>query len=286
MPNENYEVFQGSSLPIPATICDSTGTPIAYAGSEALATTLWPGGNRSASYSVPTSWTTPASGLILISIPSADTAALAPGKYRLLTRVTVPGFDPQDAYECSVEVKAFAGTVAAPPTYCAYDDMLEFAPWVAAVADADADETGFEAQRAQARRDIDEAVISNYRGSSIGLFGSQSLAAMDWAGGGPRRTTRPSQVIRDYLAAGYLMSGRDPAAADYRPKVAKMAAYRAIAIVGLKQMAINQQHAAFGAMFHKMFLAEMSTFVAELDINGDGLCEIPIPLVASNSIFT
>lgn len=278
---DNWQVAQGSTATFTITINDGAGVPVSYAGTEALAGAVWAGDDQAPLFALAPAWATPASGTATVAVPGASTAALAVGTYRV--RVTVDG---ADAFYATLELGYSPGTAVAPPTYNTYQDMLDLAPWVAQVQQLDADEAGFLAARARARCEIDDAIVASYRGSSIGLFGTQSLAAMDWAGGGPRRTTRPSQVIRSYLQSDFLMCGRDPSALAYRPKVAKMAAYRAISIVGLKQAGLNQQHAAQGAMFYRMFLAELSTYVAELDINGDGLCEIPIPCGVTNTLFT
>ena len=228
-------------------------------------------------------WLDASDATIVVPIPADATAELVPGRYRLRVRLQD---NSADLFEGELEVTDSPGTAVDPPTYCTFKDMLFFAPWVAQVQDLDGDEAGFVGERAQARCDIDDAIIASYRGSSIGLFGSHSDAGMSWAGGGPTRTLMTSQVLRTYLGKDFLMRGTDPSSLNYRPKVRKMAAYRAISIVGLKQIGINQQHAAMGAVFYRQYLAEMSTYVAELDINGDGLCEIPIALVATNTIFT
>src|SRR4051812_33553309 len=95
--NESFSVSRGAALPLVVQALDASGLPATgFAGTEALATAVWPGGDRAASFSPATTWADAAVGRLAIAIRSASTATLAPGRYRLLTRSTAAGADPVD----------------------------------------------------------------------------------------------------------------------------------------------------------------------------------------------
>jgi hypothetical protein len=257
-----------------------------FRGDDTLATAIWKGDDGAPLLTPATAWLSTSLGTYRITLNDADTAGWAVGTYRWQATATRGGRTGVIG-EGTLEVTSSPGTAVDPPTYCTYEDMLTEASWIAQVQDQDTDQAGFVEARARARRDIDDIIVANYRGASVGLFGTQSAAALSWGyGGGPWRSLAPSQILRTYLDSDYLMRGRVPGELGYRPKVALLAAWRAISIVGLKQIGLNQQQAASGAMFYRMFLAGMASFTAEIDTNGDGYCEIPIPCGATNTVFT
>ena len=124
--NENYRVSQGSAITIQSAIVDQAGNVVTtYTGSETLTTLVWPGGAQPSSYSPVTTWVTPSAGLISIVIPAADSSALSPGRYQVLTRVTAAMADPVDGYGCTLDVlqapapKLRPQPTAPMPTSCA-----------------------------------------------------------------------------------------------------------------------------------------------------------------------
>src|SRR4051812_18787287 len=115
--NENYQLSQGAGLTIEVTLRDSNGAVItSFDGSQSLTTTVWPGGNRFASFTATTTWTTPAEGVFTIAIMDEQTTGLAPGRYQLLTRLSDAGAL-VDAYGCTLDILASAGSESAPRTY-------------------------------------------------------------------------------------------------------------------------------------------------------------------------
>jgi hypothetical protein len=71
-----------------------------------------------------------------------------------------------------------------------------------------------------------------------------------------------------------------------RPQIQRICAYKAISIIGLAQIGINNQQASYGAYFRDMASSEVLTVVAELDLNGDGIADLPIPISPTNTMFT
>ena len=71
-----------------------------------------------------------------------------------------------------------------------------------------------------------------------------------------------------------------------RPQIVRVAALKAASIVGLGQIGKTNSIANYGAMFRDMASTEVLTCVAELDLNGDGIADLPIPLSVTNTLFT
>jgi hypothetical protein len=71
-----------------------------------------------------------------------------------------------------------------------------------------------------------------------------------------------------------------------RPQIVRVTALKAASIAGLGQIGSRNNIAAIGAMFRDMATAEVNGVVAELDLNGDGIADLPIPLGLTNTMFT
>jgi hypothetical protein len=71
-----------------------------------------------------------------------------------------------------------------------------------------------------------------------------------------------------------------------RPHIVRITALKAASIAGLGQIGSRNNIAAIGAMFRDMATAEVNGVVAELDLNGDGIADLPIPLGITNTMFT
>ena len=71
-----------------------------------------------------------------------------------------------------------------------------------------------------------------------------------------------------------------------RPETSRITAYYALSRIGLAQIGLNNQLASFGAMFRDLASAEVMSLVAELDLNGDGIADLPIPISPTNTMFT
>jgi len=71
-----------------------------------------------------------------------------------------------------------------------------------------------------------------------------------------------------------------------RDQVVRVCALKAASIIGLSQVGLSNSIASHGAVFRDMASAEVANIVAELDLNGDGIADLPIPLQATNTMFT
>gem|GEM_PF-5775600 len=99
-----------------------------------------------------------------------------------------------------------------------------------------------------------------------------STLTLSISGGGGSGATATANV-----SAGALM---------IRPQITRLTAYKAIAFVAAAQIASNNKLSSFANYFLDLVSAEFQQTVAELDINGDGLADMAIPLGRSNTIYT
>jgi hypothetical protein len=262
--NENYEVSQGSALTIQSYVQDTNGNPITtYTGAETLSSDLWPGGAQPVTYNPATTWVTPSAGLIQIVIPAADSTALSPGRYQLLTRIQASGQDPVDAYGCTIDVLQAPGTETPPTTYCAYSDLLKYGRSWLRQLQTDDDEAGFAEQLGRARSWIEDLAHAHYRVAAMTMVvGSQAF--------GPRRSGARSTWLEDMLAADYLM---------LTDQIKEAAAKKALAFICEGQIGIGEKSGAYARlarMYHSQADYLGTCLTLSLDTNGDGFPDVNI----------
>jgi hypothetical protein len=139
-----------------------------------------------------------------------------------------------------------------------------------------------------------------------------SFANVTWSGGGPNAflptgfcIVSGGQVISiSVIQAGYGLTSTPTMAITgdgtgatatctisanvlmLRPQIVRIAALKAASIVGMGQIGRMNSIAVFGALWRDMASSEVNTIVAELDLNGDGIADLPIPLGVTNTLFT
>jgi hypothetical protein len=101
----------------------------------------------------------------------------------------------------------------------------------------------------------------------------------------------PGQVYTLTISGGGGANGAATATASLgvlmlRPHIVRVCAMKAISLVGEGQIGLNNQQAEYGSYFRDVAASEALSLVAELDLNGDGVADLPIPLSPSNSMFT
>ena len=272
-----FYVIKGMGDVWPAQIVDKKQAPMTgvFTGTESILTDLWAGDDEAVITTFPAIWQNGPAGTITIPVPAATSAALDVGLYQGLVRLAD---DSEALVRFSLDVRHAPGTILQTITpYAGYGDMQLLAPWVALVQ-GDDDLAGFLEQRIEARRWLDWVIINNYRGASVGLFETHSTMAFVFGGGvGWRRSIGPSPSLIDYLQKNDLI---------VRPQISRVCAMKAVSLVGLAQIGINNQYAAFGAYYRDMAERELVGLTAEVDLNGDGIGELFINLSSTNTLMT
>jgi hypothetical protein len=101
----------------------------------------------------------------------------------------------------------------------------------------------------------------------------------------------PGQVYTLTIAGGGGTGGAATATASsgvlmLRPPIVRVCALKAISLVGEAQIGLNNQQAEYGTYFRDLAASEALSIVAECDLNGDGVADLPIPISPSNTLFT
>ena len=275
---DSFAVVQGAALPLVVQLRDAAGTAITgyYAGTEPLAAVCWQGQENASLFAPACSWNSPTAGTVNLTISAAQTTGVEPGFYRLRLTVTDGGL-PLTAWEAAVEIQGSPALTVAPVVYVDYPTLQAVAPWVDQCFNSKVNIEGFPVERARARAYFDSIILRCYRGTSVGRFGSHSASALAWGAGGMRRTTLPSPVMTTWLASNFLIVD---------DQVKRINAWLAAALIGQQQVGRNSVFANYGWAAGETASAEISVCIAKIDLNGDGIPDIPVPLNAGNGIYS
>lgn len=271
-----WRISPGLNATYQATFCDADGNPIAFAGTEALSGTVWAGGSLAPLFTLAPTWATPAGGAVNVPVPAANTAALPLGTYRVILTVVLGG-TAVDAFECALEVVAAPGAVAARPTYISGADLRAAADWIDQLQDLDSGQAGFADACADARDWMDQNILRNYRGGAITLLGMHGVALDAWFTGGPWRSNLDNLYIKTQLAANTLM---------VTTPIKKAMVYYALSCICEQKVSLGNEWAKRQGYYQQKAFQTLAGTVAQLDINNDGVPEIPIAFSSANTIYT
>jgi hypothetical protein len=271
--NESFTVSQGAALPLVVQLRDQLGNPATgFSGAEALTTVVWPGGVRAVSAIPATTWSDHNAGKVAIAITTAETTALSPGRYQLLTRLKAGSADPIDVYGCVVDVLAFAGTSPAPRTYCDYSWLLRFGrSWLRQLQTND-DEAGFAEQLGRARTWIEDLGHAHFRVAAMAMvIGGQAM--------GPRISGARSTWLQDQFDLDYLM---------VTDQIREAAAKKALAYICEGQVGVSESAVAYARlarMYHSQADYLGTCLTLSLDTNSDDFPDVNIDCSFTNSLY-
>jgi hypothetical protein len=269
-----YEVFQGEGQAIPFAIADGLGKVITtYTGAEALATDIWPGGNRESAFAAATTWIEPTAGSVLITISAAQSAELARGRYQIYSTLTEAGADPVAILKAWLDVLPTPATELALPTYTTYQDLLDYAPWIGDLAPPEG-QAGFLRQQGMAREWLDEIIVQRYGvGDTAPMIGSPGFG--NWSMFGSAVDFAPSRYLRDRLAEDTLI---------VQPKTREICACRALFYILRPQLGCvgDTPYRDLAADFSRRATSMVKTYRAEIDLNHDGWADIIVRCGSTN----
>lgn len=245
---------------------NASGDAVAFSGSDALFAIANQGENTAAVLNPTATWIDPDAGRIQVTVTGASTANVAPGIYSLIVRVqpanTTTLFR---VFAGWLELLYAPGSSAAPPTYCSYQDLLDYAgPWLTKLL-VDQGLSGFLRQCGRARSWLDDLIVDRYRPS---LYRAD-LRTYGWAGFANLESQ--STIILGYLAANDLM---------VKDRTREIVAHKAIGYICDQQIsgAKDDPYVA-RAFFHHLRAEELvKSYRAEIDINGDGFPDLAFNL--------
>lgn len=267
---DTFTLYQGTALPIDATLRDDLGDPITtYSGSEALTAAAWPGGDRAAAFAPSVAWTSAPDGAFRVTITAAQGAGLALGRWFATVTLEDPLEGPLEAYRFAFDVWPRPGSATAPPAYCSFADLLtDGRSWLRQLQSED-DETGFGRQRGRAREWLDALIIARWPGSSGGSFGGSDITTgFDLSTG----QAGPGGYMARRLAAGGLIVGA---------AVAECCAKKAIGYICEGQLgpaAGSDKFAALGRHYHREADNLARSLVVGVDPGPSGVPSIVVNL--------
>ena len=283
--SQTLQIVQGSVADWVLQVTNRDGSSPAFASGDTVAAELYQGQSQTLLVAPTAIWTGGtgySTGSVQVSPTSAQTATLeADGEYSLQLWWTS-----QDATRTACVLRAAVQVLPAPGSTTQAvvtlqrpgSDMLKWAGWIMQVQARDIGRRG--------------VLLAATPGPGVdGLGDHQQLSRrIDWqfrdaptlafnfgGGVGWRRGTGPSPSLITWLASNYLI---------LRPQIVEACAYKAISIIGLNQIGINNQQAAYGCYFRDMAERVMCGTTAEIDLNGDGIGEIFVALDSTNTLET
>jgi hypothetical protein len=270
---DHHEATQGRALTVLVDLIDGRGARLTnvYAGTEPLATTVWPGGSLAPSCTPATAWVSPPSaGQISFTVSAAQSAALAPGRYRVLSDLTDAGVI-VPCYQATLDVLSGPGVGTAPPAYTTLPDLQDHARgWLKMLQSRD-DGTGFAREQGRARSWLEDCGHAHFRsGSMVMVIGSTAY--------GPRRSGARSQYLTDQFAADALL-----VTDQIKEAVAKKAlAYITESVIDGDATARYSKLAGF---YHNQANYLAACITLGLDTDGDGSPDIVIDLSATDPMI-
>jgi hypothetical protein len=123
---------------------------------------VWSGQDQNLLFAPTTAWIgDPSDGVIQLSVESTQTATLTPGRYALRVLVATTDDRSLTVLEDVLRLEASPGSTTALKTYCTYNDLLLYAPWLDTQEDTTFDLSGFMAQRHQAREWLEGIILQH-----------------------------------------------------------------------------------------------------------------------------
>lgn len=239
---DTMTVSQGFALVETITIRDYQDNPIVtYTGTEGLAGAVRAGRAMDPTIAgqglvfTPT-WGNPAAGTVNVQLTAVQTATLAPGQYLIQVGLADKS---ADFYEGFLVVSYSAGISTLPPIYCAYDDLLTYAPWITKLQ-TEVQVAGFAIERGLARSWLDNIIIQHFNymllTPQIGQPGFMPLAMF------PSNINQPPNLwLREQLGLNYLVR---------RQNVVEITAKKSLYFIGRSQLdALNEKQERLALWF-------------------------------------
>jgi hypothetical protein len=259
------DAVAGADRSVSLTLKTAAGDTITtYTTAATVAAKVWPGGDRAAKWEPTVDKTSIASGVVVVSWSDSDTLAVAPALYRLQLSITA-GTSTAIVHPALVRLRPGVGTTAEPSTYCSFDDVERYAPWIdTVIADSASIESDLGEHRQRACSWLNDRIIRRAERDGWALANVTS-----WPSG---QTSRDQ--FRSWLEAGYLMTtGRRG------DVVREIAARMTVAMVCEPLLGTGPGDTPYQAIARRYAAtadALALNYDAELDTDGDGAVNVVV----------
>jgi hypothetical protein len=183
----------------------SDTNPSPFSAGDTLASVVSAGQDQPSVLTPPAIWLDAVAATYRVSFSNAQTAALLPEIYRMMTTASRGGRSAVIG-NVRLEVLSAAGSAASIPVYGTYADMLLYCSWIGDLQD-DSDEAGFLGQRGRARSWLDDILVSRFKWGGGGQLGDPGSFSFFSGGGGGSGDPWQTKTFRGYLAANTGVAG-------------------------------------------------------------------------------
>jgi hypothetical protein len=275
------ELVQGTARDFPFQVTNPDGTTPTgiFLASDVLTAKVWSGSNETPLLTPTASWISAANATYQVTLQDADSSSLAYGIYYLQAYATRAGTPPRTTAllprGSSLEIIAAATTGTPRPTYITITDLRKIAPWIDDLQVPDSHE-GFDDPCADSRDWVDELILRNYRGGNVSLLGFHGFALDAWFSGGGRRTSLTNRWLFACLAANQLL---------VTPRVKNVCAYYALSRICESMITKGGMYAMLAARYRLEAESLVASTTFEIDLNADGMGEVPISMSSTNTLW-
>ena len=277
---ETLQLKAGTDRTYKFTMYSQSGSLFTDFTSSATVTgRVWRGDDQAVLLTLTGDATDAATGIVYVPFTASNTTSFEEGLYRFDVLAAEGGVT-RTVFDGRLEVSAKPGSATAPTTYCTYEDMKRYAPWIGDLADADEDQQGFAEQRHQARLWLESLAHAHYRGSAGDVAGGYWTLLNVW--GRTRRAGRDTQ-LQTWLEDSRLI---------VRPDVVEVTAKQALYYLLLSKLtpgsvSSGNGYGALAARFNAEAKTLASTMTLELDTSttADGEADTFIDLTVTDTLY-
>jgi hypothetical protein len=243
-------------------LVDTKGKDITtYTGNEPVRAVVWAGDDRAPILSAATATFDPDQALLgqtTVIINGSATASITPGYYLIRCEIFLSGawFEYFSGW---LNLKRAPGLSVPSTVYCTLQDMMdragEWLPGLMSVSET----TNFEAERLQARQEIDRVVVSRNRPWGWAWLQSGFIS--------PYTSEAPDIYLGQQLALGKLM---------VTPEIVQAATYLSLSLVCEQQLTWSSDDVFFSRLrfYRAKYQQTLVSTVAQIDVNSDGIPDI------------
>ena len=246
-------VLYGTSTPYTGFVADDVITALVY-----------PGGDQTVTFAPDVAWVDATLGTYVLSLRAADTATVTPGRYIvriIVTRAADSRVIP--VYQAWLEILESPGDADPPTVYCSLSDLLLYAPWLEQEQTVHA-LAGFISHRHLARTWLESIIQAHWLQSGATMFGDLLIFYL------PNTYGAESKWLQQQLDADLLM---------IKPATLELVSRKSIQLIAescISPSTKDQPYRAYAREQKWECDRLVKSYIAELDLNDDGIAEIVI----------
>jgi len=277
---ETLQLKAGTDRTYKFTLYTQSGTLFTDFTSSATVTgRVWRGDDQAVLLTLTGDATDAATGIVYVPFTAANTTSFEEGVYRFDVLAAEGGVT-RTVFDGRLEISAKPGSATAPTTYCTYEDMKRYAPWIGDLADPEEDQQGFAEQRHAARVWMDTLAQKHYR--AVGWTGNRQTSLDHLLGFGCTRGELDT-TLKGWLDDDRLLLDADVVNACAHYSIAEV--IRSKLTPGT--VSSGTGYSSFAAYHSAQARGKASTLVLRIDTTetADGEADIYIALGTTDTLY-